>query len=362
MATISLCMIVKNEEAVLERCLGTVADLVDEIIIVDTGSTDDTKKIAAGFTGRVYDFPWCDDFAAARNYSFSLAEMDYAMWLDADDVLLESDRELFRELKTTLPPTVAAVMMKYNTGFDEQGNVTFSYYRERWIKTGQGMAWKGAVHEVVETHGQLFYSDCAVTHRKLHPGDPDRNLRIFEKLLAEQGSLEPRHQFYYGRELYYHGRYGEAASVLEAFLEEGRGWIENNIDACCQIAYCMYGLGEEEKALQWLFRCFCYDKPRAEACCDIGKHFLDRERFQQAVYWYEVALTCKREDNRGGFVSPDCYGYVPCIQLCVCFSRLGDLGKAERFNELAALCKPDAEPVGLNRQFFSLQKEQSAEK
>lgn len=79
MITVSLCMIVKNEEAVLERCLESVSDLVDEIVVVDTGSTDRTREIAEWFTGRVYDFQWIDDFAAARNYAFSLAEKDYCM-------------------------------------------------------------------------------------------------------------------------------------------------------------------------------------------------------------------------------------------------------------------------------------------
>ena len=87
MPTISLCMIVKNEEAYLARALKSVAGLVDEIIIVDTGSTDRTREIASGFTSKVCSFPWKDDFSDARNYSFSQASMDYCMWMDADDIL-----------------------------------------------------------------------------------------------------------------------------------------------------------------------------------------------------------------------------------------------------------------------------------
>lgn len=89
MITISVCMIVKNEEDVLERALKSVQDIADEIIIVDTGSTDSTKDIASSYTNKIYDFEWCDDFSKARNYSFSKATKDYCMWLDADDVILE---------------------------------------------------------------------------------------------------------------------------------------------------------------------------------------------------------------------------------------------------------------------------------
>ena len=79
MVSVSLCMIVKNEEDVLERCLESAAGLVDEIIIVDTGSTDRTRKIAARFTDKIFDFSWRDDFSAARNASFSHASMDYCI-------------------------------------------------------------------------------------------------------------------------------------------------------------------------------------------------------------------------------------------------------------------------------------------
>ncbi len=352
MVTVSLCMIVKNEEDVLARCLESAAGLVDEIVIVDTGSTDRTWEIAERFTDQVYCFDWTDDFAAARNYAFSLAEKEYCMWLDADDVIMEPDRAAFQRMKETLDPSACVVMAKYNTGFDENGNVTFSYFRERLIKNHAGMRWDGAVHEAVTPVGKVVYSDFAVTHRKLRPSDPDRNLRIYEKQLEHGAELEPRQQFYYGRELYYHQRYEDAVRVFERFLNDGRGWTENNIDACCHCAYCYERMEQPEKAVQSLLRSFVYDRPRAEVCCELGRWFFQQEDMPLAAYWYSLALTCVRDDTRGGFVSPDCYGYLPCIQLCVCYSRLGDLERAAHMNELAASFKPDAAAVLHNRAFF----------
>ena len=93
MPTISLCMIVKNEEKHLARCLDTVRDLMDEIIIVDTGSADRTKEIAARYTDRIYDFAWIDDFSAARNFAFSMAGCDYIYSADADEVLDEENHQ-----------------------------------------------------------------------------------------------------------------------------------------------------------------------------------------------------------------------------------------------------------------------------
>lgn len=353
MSTISLCMIVKNEEDVLARCLESISDLVDEIIIVDTGSTDKTRDIAKQFTDKVYDFVWIHDFAAARNYSFSLAQMEYCMWLDADDVILEDDRQVFIKLKNELSNEIFAVQMKYHTAFDKQGKPTFSYFRERLIRNHAGMLWKGAVHEVIETAGKVIHWECAVTHRKEHPTDPDRNLNIFLRLIENGTKLEPRQQFYYGRELYYHQKYKEAVTVFEQFLSDGNGWIENNIDACRHCAYCQYALEHEQDALRSLLHSFVYDSPRAETCCDIAKHFFDRNQFQIAIDWYKTALHCHRKDDNGGFVSSDCYDYLPCIQLCVCFSRLGDYEKALAFNELAANFKPEDAAVLWNREYFT---------
>ena len=178
------------------------------------------------------------------------------------------------------------------------------------------------------------------------------NLNIYEAQLAAGRELSLREQFYYGRELSAHRRYEEALAVFERFLSEGRGWVENNIDACCQCAYCHEQLDHPEAALAVLFRSFSYDRPWAEVCCELGRWFFQRERYGQAAYWYALALTCPRDNRRGGFVSPDCYGYLPCIQLCVCHSRLGDRNRAELYDELAGQFKPDCPLVLYNRAYF----------
>ena len=352
MATISLCIIVKNEEKHIARCLDSMAGLVDEMIVVDTGSTDRTVEIVSSYTPNVYSYPWTDDFSDARNYSFSKATMEYCMWMDADDVLEETEKEKFLQLKQSLSPDTDIVMMKYHTAFDEAGIPSFSYFRERWIRNSSRYRWVGAVHEVIPPNGKVLYSDIAICHRKTGAGDPDRNLRIYQKMLEEGKVLEPRQQYYYGRELYYHRKYEEAVSVFEQFLLSPDGWIENKIEACSICADCYSRLGKEQTALTTLLRSMSFDLPRAELCCEIGKYFLEHGNYHIAVYWYETALHTPRNEYAGGFVLPDCYDYIPLLQLCVCYDKIGNRQKAKEYNERAGVCKPYSRAYLYNKQYF----------
>ena len=124
MVTISLCMIVKNEERVLGRCLESVQEIADEIIIVDTGSEDRTKEIAEKYHARVFEQEWQDDFSRARNYSFSHAEMDYCMWLDADDIITKSEALKLKRWKEETDESSDVIMLRYVAGFDEKRNPT----------------------------------------------------------------------------------------------------------------------------------------------------------------------------------------------------------------------------------------------
>ena len=353
MITISLCMIVKNEEDNIERCLNSIKNIVDEIIIVDTGSTDLTKKLCTKYTDKIYDFKWSDDFSAARNYAYSFASMDYTLWLDADDILLPEDNMKFMELKETLDPNISVVMMKYNTGFDLRGNTIFSYYRERLSKRDADFRWMEPVHEYLQVYGRTVNSDIAITHGKA-PGENHnlRNLEIYERIKNQGIPLTPRGTYYYARELKDGERITEAIGQFEEFLASGLGWVEDNITACSELANCYKEINDSEKALMAMFRSFFYDTPRAEICCQIGYHFQGKEDYKLAAFWFELILTLKKPVDSWGFMQPDCWDFIPLIESAVCYDNLGDYKKAEEYNNQALLIKPYSLSALRNQVYF----------
>jgi tetratricopeptide (TPR) repeat protein len=164
--TVSLCMIVKNEEKHLARCLHSVKPVVDEIIIVDTGSTDRTKDIGVAFGAHVVDYPWVDDFSKARNFSLSLASCEWIIVLDADEIISARDHDKFRKLinsAQTRPAAfcirtrnytrhVNAVGWQPNTGEypEEEGPGWIPSDKARLFTNDARIRFSHPVHELVE--------------------------------------------------------------------------------------------------------------------------------------------------------------------------------------------------------------------
>ena len=351
LVTVSLCMIVKDEEQAIGRCLDSVKDLVDEIVIVDTGSTDRTKEIVRRYTDRIYDFQWIDDFAAARNYSFGQAAMDYILWLDADDVLLEEDRKKFVRLKEQLDPHIDAVTMDYHLAFDANGNVTFRTKRHRLVRRERGFRWVGAVHEYLEVRGNILHSDVAVTHRG-DGRDPERNLRIYDQRLARGETFSPRDLYYFANELCDHRQYDRAVYYYEKFLDTKKGWVEDNISACGRLADCYFALREPEKAYQTLTQCLSFGPPRAEICCRIGYYFFQKGDFRTAIFWYNLATQQEPSSQEMGFVNTAWHTWFPHLQLCICYDRLGEHETAYHHNEMARKYQPNSPQVLHNKRYL----------
>lgn len=218
MATISLCMIVKNEEKLLRRCLDSVHDLVDEIVIVDTGSNDLTKEIASEYTDKIFDFEWIDDFSAARNFSFSKCSMDYIYVADADEYLDDENRFQFTALKDNLYPEIEIVQMMYETISHDTVLNVYKEYRPKLFKRLREFTWINPVHETVRLDPLVFDSDVVVTH------DPDgnhakRDFSIFEKVVARDGSLPDDLLKMYATELYKNGSVEDFEKAASYFVK-----------------------------------------------------------------------------------------------------------------------------------------------
>lgn len=353
--TVSLCMIVRDEEAVLGRCLDSVVGLFDEIIVTDTGSRDATVRIAAGHGARVHHFTWCDDFAAARNASFSHATSDFLFWMDADDVLTEENRRGFLALKSALTPETDVVLMPYETAFDEDGKATFTFLRERLIRRALPHRWVGYVHEVLCYEGRETVSGVAVTHKSIKTAYSDRNLKLYELHMARGDPFTPRDIFYWGREQYYHGRDREATETLTAFLHHPGGWVENKIDACRLLATIAVRSGDLGAALAAYAQTFCYGAPRAEVCTDIGQLLSDAGEWHGAIFWFRAALDAPLPDDSRGFRDTTRARFDPLLGLCMCYDRLGEREQALHFHRMAAALRPKAPAVLYNQKYFETQ-------
>ncbi len=358
MITISLCMIVKNEEAHLARCLDSIADVMDEIIIVDTGSTDATKEIAAKYTDKVLDFPWINDFSAARNFAYINATMDYQMWLDADDVLPEEEKEALLKLKQTLDPAYDMVTMKYHASLDQDGQPLLTSTRERLTKREKNYRWQDPVHECIPLQGNIYHSDITIWHHKpFSTAVSTRNLDIYEAIELSGRQFTPRQVYYFARELKDHGKYAKAAYYFQRFLDSKAGWGEDNIATCYNLAICYQALGDNEKIVPILLRSFEFAAPRAEICCELGYYYMRREIYTTALDWFNLAANLPKPDSLG-FILADYWGYIPYIESCVCYCRLQRYDEAEKYNNLAAKIKPEATAVLQNRQYLQEIQEQ----
>lgn len=292
MITISLCMIVKNEEKILKRCLDSVADLVDEIVIVDTGSSDGTKQIASGYTEKVYDYVWIDDFSAARNFAFSKATQEYIYSADADEVLDAENRERFLELKATLLPEIEIVQMKYANqlqfstvyNFDEE-------YRPKLFKRLRGFVWEAPIHETVRLMPVVYDSDIVILHlpEESHAG---RDLANFRRHCEEGYRLPKRLHTMYARELLMAGGKEDFDGALDFFAAsaaDGTRDSEEIAEACCIAAHAARLNGNTVQFFKYTSKVLA-EEANSEICFELGCFYEEAGDLEEAAVWYYNAV------------------------------------------------------------------------
>ena len=295
-------MIVRDEEDVLQRCLDGVNLFADELIVVDTGSADATKQIAARYTEQVYDYAWDDDFSAARNDSYRFATCDYVMWMDADDVIDAENAAKINRLKRVATEFPQGFEMLYD--IPENGCIIYSL---RMVRRDVGPIWTGALHESIDLHGSIVDTDITILHRKLRTEDHVRNIRIIRKLLHE--------------------------NIPISFHIQSNGWLD------CYLA------GETELADK-LYR-LCRHQAKQGDCVGLKSSLLiadvlcNREQYNAALQWYTMALSQAKGSTLAAF--------AVFQQITKCCARLGRWSEARLYNEMALELRPGSRSARLNR-------------
>lgn len=332
MATISLCMIVKNEEAVLKRCLDSIFDLMDEIIIVDTGSTDNTKKIASAYTNKIYDFKWIHDFSAARNFSFSKANMDYIYVADADEVVDAKNHEKFKQLKENLPPDTEIVQMLY--GNQLSFNTTYNFdeeYRPKLYKRLRQFVWEEAIHEAVRLEPVVLNSDIRIEHRPIsnHAG---RDFDMFLRLINKGIPLSKKLFNMYARELFIAGTdrdFKEAEDYFEkAAMDVGRSPDEIK-EAVCVLSRTARLKSDVSSLLKNASKALAEEAP-SEICFELGEYFFGIQDYVEAIIWYYNAAY-----ETTSILNIHCSGDLPLYRLAECYKKIGNKEQSFQYEKLA---------------------------
>ncbi len=329
--TFSLCMIVKNEENILKRCLDPIAELMDEIIIVDTGSTDRTKEIAREYTDKIYDYEWDDDFSAARNFAFSFATCDYIYSADADEVLDEKNIEKLRNLKQALLPEIDIVQMYYTNQL--KANTTYNFDKElrpKLYKRLRTPVWEDPLHEIVRLSPVIYDSDIEIKHcpETSHSG---RDFSIFQKIVAK-GNVSSHLAKMYARELFIAGTDSDFLEALPFFrkrMDEADDEDMVLMSACVVIKCARL---EDDTALMLLgvSRALASDNTPSEAVFELGEYYRSKRNYKEACMWYYNAafetqplLNIRYHDS------------YPFLGLHISYVITGDRENAAKFASLA---------------------------
>ncbi|MFU0827251.1 MAG: Glycosyl transferase family 2 [Lachnoclostridium sp.] len=332
MITISACLIVKNEEKLLSRCLDCLREIADEIIIVDTGSTDRTKDIALLYTDKVYDFKWEDDFAAARNFSFSKASMEYIYSADADEVIDEENRKKFLQLKQVLLPEIEIVQMLYTNQLLH--NTTYNYdteLRPKLFKRVRRFVWADPIHESVVLDPVIYDSDIKIIHLP-DSNHGKRDFQIFRKLISRGEVLSSKLRKMYARELFVAGDDSDFLMAEEYFekLADSQLPLDELKQIQCILVRCGLIKNDPVQIMKYALKNVALEKASSEVCYDVGEFFYRQKDYEEAIVWFYNAAY-----ETESYLNIRYSGDYPLSRLALCYEATGDEENAGFYREKA---------------------------
>ncbi len=299
---LSLCMIVKNEERFLAQCLDSVKDHVDEICIVDTGSTDRTIEIARSYGAKIEEHPWRNDFGWARNKSLNMATRRWVLQLDADEELLPESYEALAAIAEAPAHHVGVWIRCNNASNDYAGSGSMSHALVRVFPNDAVMRYRGAVHEFVSIDDspigiQAVHSPITILHHGYlqeivaERNKGQRNLDIIQGQV-EREPEDPFHWFNLGMTAYLMNDNVTALRGFERMRELNgdapRGFVPNGIATLADLY--TERLRDPVKGEEMARLCLTQSPHYANAHFALGKALVGQNRLDEAQAAFESAI------------------------------------------------------------------------
>lgn len=331
--TVSLCMIVKNEEKNIAALMGDVCSIIEEVHIVDTGSTDATLIILQDLQDRyrnikIHKFEWVDDFSKARNYAFSHATKDWVFWLDGDDRVDSAQLKHFKD-NILDDPNVDAWILPYLYSKYPDGSPSLTLGRERFLRRQCNFEWTGAIHETISIWHlrQREYNDLVIDHNrtgKIMEGG--RNLRILEKEYAKNPN-DPRTAYYTAKERF-DCIQPNAKEALEHYLTLDGKFYDDEIGARFRLAKVYLSEQNHGAAIKTIEPVYHLDntRRRSEYYFIFGEVEFDLQNYEVAIEWYDRCI--KNPPPPPRVLNLEYWTWHPTKKIAMAYRELGEWPKA----------------------------------
>ncbi len=308
MLPISVCIIAKNEEKYIGECLRRLSTYDWEIVVVDTGSTDNTVNIARSYTANVYHFDWVNDFSAARNFSISKASNDYILVVDCDEYLEKDDAtdELIKHLTEKVTPAQVGMLELRSTTAELSNNPTVHDHIARFFHR-KYVHYEGSIHEQLAsihkealefipiplTFYHMGYSTLDIRKKKAL-----RNISLLEKELQTRGD-DPYIYFQLGQSYFGLADYQHALPYFEKALSmevnEQEEYVQTLVES---YGYCLVYLQQYDKALG-LTGIYPVFSKRADFVFLMGLIYMNNAMFDAAIQEFLHAATISNHAVEG---------------------------------------------------------------
>ena len=358
--TIGIGIIARNVERTLKPCVESFIAHVDQCVLVLAGeSTDKTAKIAGSLRNKylqklsLHSFEWIDDFAAARNFSFSYLKTDWFMWIDADDVIYQPEN--IKKVVGTCQPDTGAIWLPYHYAMDEFQNLTTLYERERILRRDIGWVWKGRLHETVSPLQQCrFVRSDEVIIRHNHSAGENRNERNFRilNIMYKEDPEDRRIWLYMGHQHFAARNYNTSAEWYLKFGSDDKSLPIEKYQALCYASKALREIKNSQAIQAALMAIELYPNYK-DGYLELAHSYYMAQEIDKALHWARISEIKQliQEPPHIIFINPLDYTFNLQVLYSECHRVKGDLRSAIDYLAKAYEVRPVPE-IGQNIQYL----------